>query len=139
MRMNLSIAPPPDPLRRFMETPHCVTIGKDAYEWTVSSNDPSVLDVIRNVARSCEVTADLHWMIIREADVADRSGAIQTLMHAPGCAVATIGDACVIAIDCEQEKAYGFVGQNVPVALFQQLCTQALLTAANKHTAGESK
>ena len=109
---------PLDLLRRFIQTPMKATYRIDGARVGVETNDHTLLP---ELPLDAELTGPcaLEWKLIRDAD---SPGLLEPPMFLTSgtLTVVAMGTACLIGLDHETRKLFGFIGTDIDALTFQE-------------------
>jgi hypothetical protein len=109
---------PLDLLRRFVQTPLKATYRVDGARLGVETNDLTLLPELPldpELAGPC----DLEWKLIRDADSPGLL-APPMFLTSPTLTVVTMGTACLLGLDHETRKLFGFIGMNIDTPTYHK-------------------
>jgi hypothetical protein len=109
---------PLDLLRRFIETPMKATYRIDGARVGVETNDCTLLP---ELSLDADLTGPcaLEWKLIRDAD---SPGLLEPPMFLTSAklTVVAMGNACLLGLDHEQRKLFGFIGADINALTFHK-------------------
>jgi hypothetical protein len=109
---------PLDLLRRFVQTPLKAVYRVDGARLAVETNDFTLLPEFAldpELAGPC----DFEWKLIRDADSPGLLAAPMFLTSTT-LTVITMGTACLLGLDHETRKLFGFIGRDVDAPTYQK-------------------
>jgi hypothetical protein len=109
---------PLDLLRRFIQTPMKATYRVDGARLGVETNDCTLLPELpldADLAGPCA----LEWKLIRDAD---SPGSLEPplFLNSATLTIVAMGTACLLGLDHERRKLFGFIGADIDALTFQK-------------------
>jgi len=103
---------PPDLLKRFVPTPLCASLQFENALVHVQTNDLSILNVLREYeTRSASRHPQFVWKLVRDDVQLPLKPA--TIIHHDPVTFASMGPACLVAVDHEKRELFAFLGITV--------------------------